>query len=134
MGATDKKKTGAASTAPTLVGVDKKIAEQFMAAIKIAKTNVSGNATGAVYTQADADKDVQSVFQQALGHNATGNDYAKAVGIAMSGGTDTSSAGKQQAILNWLQNTPEFQARQDNRYLDAIYKEVASAAASTKVR
>jgi hypothetical protein len=134
MGKEENKKTPAASAAPSLTGVDKKTYELFNAAVKASAGKVSGNSTGAVYTQAEADKDVQSVFQQALGRNAMGNEYAKGIGIAMSGGMDTSSTAKQQAILNWVQNQPEYLARQDNKYLDAIYNEIAASVANTKVR
>jgi hypothetical protein len=106
---------------------------KIIAALKASGGAASGS-TGTVYTQSEADKDVQTVFQQTLGRNAAGNDYAKALSIATGQPEGTGTYGRQQAVLNWIQNTPEFQARQDNRYLDAIYKEVASAAASTKVR
>lgn len=99
----------------------------------IAKSGGSGTGTGAVYTHADADADVQSIYQQVLGRNAAGNDYAKAVAIAMGLGPDSGAAARQQAILNFVQNTPEYAARQDNQYLDAIYKEIAADVARTQV-
>jgi hypothetical protein len=100
----------------------------------LSKSGGGTGSTGAVYTQAEADKDVQSIFQQSLGRNAAGNDYAKAMSIAMAAGDSTGSAGRQQAVLNWIQKQPEFLARQDNQYLDAIYKEIAASVANTKVR
>ena len=100
------------------------------------KYAASGGASvskGAVYTHADADADVQAVYQQVLGRNAGGNDYAKAVAIAMGLGPDSGAAARQQAIMNFVQNTPEYAARQDNNYLDAIYKEIAADVARTQV-
>jgi len=106
----------------------------FEEALKIASK--SGGAIGtnrAVYTQKDADADVQAVYQQVLGRNAGGNDYAKAVAIAMGLGPDSGAPARQQAILNFVQNTPEFAARQDNNYLDAIYNAIAADVAKTQV-
>jgi hypothetical protein len=103
----------------------------ILAQLKAGGGSVSG---GTIYTQAEADRDVQTIYQQALGRNAAGNDYAKAIGIAMGQDKNTSSYGRQQAVLNWVQNTPEFQTRQDNMYLDGIYKAVAAHVADTKVR
>jgi hypothetical protein len=99
----------------------------------LSKSGGSAGTTGAVYTHADADADVQSVYQQILGRNAGGNDYAKAVAIAMGLGPDSGAAARQQAIMNFVQNTPEYAARQDNNYLDAIYKAIAADVANTQV-
>ena len=82
--------------------------------------------TAAVYTKQEGDADVQSVFQQLLGRSAVGNDYAKALSIAMGQSSDTSSSGRQQAIVNFVQNLPEYQTREDNKYLDAMYNAVAA--------
>ena len=99
----------------------------------VSKSGGAVGAKGAVYTNKDADADVQSVYQQVLGRNAGGNEYAKAVTIAMGLGPDSGAAARQQAILNFVQNTPEFAARQDNNYLDAIYKAIAADVAKTQV-
>jgi len=129
MAGTDKKGTGSSSS-----GTGKTTSVDFAAILQQLKASggsVSGNTT---YTQAEADRDVQTIYQQTLGRNAAGNDYAKAIGIAMGQDKATSSYGRQQAVLNWVQSTPEFQARQDNVYLDGIYKAVAAHVADTKVR
>jgi hypothetical protein len=99
----------------------------------LSKSGGSFGAKGAVYTNKDADADVQAVYQQVLGRNAGGNDYAKAVAIAMGLGPDSGAPARQQAILNFVQNTPEFAARQDNNYLDAIYNAIAADVAKTQV-
>ena len=99
----------------------------------LSKSGGAVGTRGAVYTNKDADADVQSVYQQVLGRNAGGNEYAKAVTIAMGLGPDSGAAARQQAILNFVQNTPEFAARQDNNYLDAIYNAIAADVAKTQV-
>ena len=38
--------------------------------------------------------------------------------------TQTDAAGRQLAVTEMVQNTPEFRTQQENRYLDAIYNEV----------
>ena len=99
----------------------------------LSKSGGAVGTRGAVYTNKDADADVQAVYQQVLGRNAGGNEYAKAVTIAMGLGPDSGAAARQQAILNFVQNTPEFAARQDNNYLDAIYNAIAADVAKTQV-
>jgi hypothetical protein len=91
-------------------------------------TGGSGSTGGAIFTPAEADYVVQTVYQQLLGRNATGNDYAKAYSIAMAQSSDSSIYARQQAVQNALMATPEYAAREDNKYLDAIYNEVAADA------
>jgi hypothetical protein len=92
----------------------------------IAQAPAMTGGTAAVYTKQEGDKDVQNVFAQLLGRNAAGNDYARALSIAMGQSSDTSSTGRQQAIANFVQNLPEYQAREENKYLDAMYNAVAA--------
>jgi hypothetical protein len=101
------------------------VAEQLANAIKIAQANNSGNAaTGAVVTQQDAEADVQALFGQLFGRSGVGVDYKKALNIYLSQSQDTGAPGRQQAVVDYLQTTPEFEARQENRYLDAIYNAI----------
>jgi hypothetical protein len=101
------------------------VAEQLANAIKIAQANNSGNAaTGAVVTQQDAEADVQALFGQLFGRSGVGVDYKKALGIYLNQSQDTGAPGRQQAVVDYLQTTPEFEARQENRYLDAIYNAI----------
>lgn len=99
----------------------------------LSKSGGSIGATGAVYTQKDADADVQAVYQQILGRNAGGNDYAKAIAIAMGLGPDSGAEARKQALVNFIQKSPEFAARQDNEYLDAIYNAIAADVSRTQV-
>jgi hypothetical protein len=85
-----------------------------------------GSTGGAVFTPAEGNYVVQTVYQQLLGKNATGNDYAKAYAIAMGQSNDTSIYARQQAVQDAIMQTPEYQAREDNKYLDAIYNAVAA--------
>jgi hypothetical protein len=83
-------------------------------------------ATGPVFTKQEADFAVQSVYQQLLGRNATGNDYSKAINLVMNQSQDTSIAARQQALTNSLMQSPEYKIKQDNKYLDVIYQAVAA--------
>jgi hypothetical protein len=89
-------------------------------------TGQTGATGGAVFTPAEADYVVQTVYQQLLGRNAGGNDYAKAYSIAMNQSNDSSIYARQQAVTNAIMASPEYQAREDNKYLDAIYNAVAA--------
>jgi hypothetical protein len=121
--------TTSSSTASSKPG-----AFDFNEALKIASKSGGALGTrGAVYTNKDADADVQAVYQQVLGRNAGGNEYAKAVTIAMGLGPDSGAEARKQALLNFIQNTPEYGARQDNNYLDAIYNAIAADVAKTQV-
>lgn len=86
----------------------------------------STGSTGPVFTKQEADYAVQSVYQQLLGRNATGNDYSKAINLVMSQNQDTSTAARQQALTNSLMNSPEYRIKQDNKYLDVIYQAVSA--------
>jgi hypothetical protein len=97
----------------------------FAEAIKIAQANNSGNvATGPVVTKQDAEADVQALFTQMFGRSGVGVDYKKALNIYLDQSQDTGAPGRQQAVAEFLQETPEFEARQENRYLDAIYNAI----------
>jgi hypothetical protein len=98
------------------------VAEQLADLIKKSQANNSGNvATGAVVTRQDAEADVQALFTQMFGRSGVGVDYKKALNIYLDQSQDTGAPGRQQAVAEFLQSTPEFEARQENRYLDAIY-------------
>ena len=113
--------TNKASAAPASSG--------FNMAEWIAKAQASntGNAVkGPVYTQQEADAAVQSIAQQLLGRNVTGIDYTKAVKAYLNQSQDTSIQGRQGAVINYLTGTQEYKAREENKYLDAIYNAVAA--------
>jgi hypothetical protein len=97
----------------------------FAAAMKAFQASNSGNAaTGAVYTQQDADAAVQSTYQQLFGKNAQGVDYKNASAAYLNQSQDTGESGRQQAVINYVQSTPEYKAKQEDKYLDAIYAEI----------
>jgi len=99
----------------------------FVAAFKKAQSTLGNtSAGGAVFTKQEADAEAQTIYQQMLGRNATGNDYSKAINLLMSQSSDTSAAGRQQALANSLMQSPEYKIKQDNKYLDVIYKAVAN--------
>lgn len=97
----------------------------FAAAMKTYLANNNGNAsTGTVYTQQDADAAIQSTYQQLFGKNAQGVDYKNASAAYLNQSQDTNEQGRQQAVVNYAQSTPEYKAQQEDKYLDAIYAEI----------
>lgn len=125
MGDNKKKNSAAKPKVDSAPQVNQKVYDQFMAAIKQSQANQSGNANkGIVYTKQEADAGVQSVWQQIFGKNALGIDYKKAVDAYLNQSQDTSAAGRQQAVLNYAQSTPEYKAMQQDKYLDAIYNAI----------
>jgi hypothetical protein len=59
-----------------------------------------------------------------FGKNAMGADYTNALNAAMNQSQDTSSTGRQQAVINYVQSTPEYKSMQEDKYLDAIYTKI----------
>ena len=99
---------------------------KLIASVKANGGGQTTGSTGPVFTKQEADYAVQSVYQQLLGRNATGNDYSKAINLIMSQNQDTSTAAHQQALTNSLMNSPEYKIKQDNKYLDVIYQAVSA--------
>jgi hypothetical protein len=83
---------------------------------------------GATFTNADADYLVQQTYQQLLGRNATGQQYAKALQVAMSQDQNTNFYARQQAISNYIQQMPEYQMELEDKYMEATYNAVAASA------
>lgn len=81
--------------------------------------------SGPSYTKQDAEAVVQSVYQQLLGRNAVGAEKSKAINLFFSQADDTGASGRQQAIVDMVQNDREFTVRQENKYMDAIYNRIA---------
>jgi hypothetical protein len=76
-------------------------------------------------TRADANAVVQNVYQQLLGRSAVGTELNKAISMYMAnqGGT-----GGQGNVEQFVMGTNEFQAKSENKYLDAIYNKLAKNA------
>jgi hypothetical protein len=87
----------------------------------LAKSGGSGNATQGP-TRADAQAVVQNVYQQLLGRSAVGTELNQAISryMANDGGT-----GGQGNVEQFVMGTNEYQAKSENRYLDAIYNKLA---------
>jgi hypothetical protein len=119
------KQTGASSSSSTSgVGAAKGSQVNLAEAIAAAKSLVGGSSAGRTWTQADSDAAVQGIFQQLLGRNAQGVEYAKALSLVNSGaGT---SAGITQAVQNYVESLPEYQSRSQNKWLEAIYNDLDS--------
>lgn len=91
---------------------------------QLAKSGGVGNATEGP-TRADAQAVVQNVYQQLLGRSAVGTELNQAISrfFANDGGT-----GGQGNVEQFVMSTNEFQAKSENKYLDAIYNELAQNA------
>lgn len=123
MAGTDKKTTGTTiQTAKATTPDIKALQDEYLK-----RTGSTGSTTVTnTYTPQDADATIQNMYQQLLGRNAVGNEYSRALAIYNSQSAQTGYQGRNQAIQNIIQNTPEYQARQQNTYLDAIYQDLAS--------
>ena len=108
---------------PTVTGASGKF--DLAQALKNAPASTQTTGTGAVWTEAEGNAYVQNVWQSLLGRNAVGNEYAQALNLFMNQDPNTGYQGRTQALVNMVQQTPEFATRQDNKYLDAIYNEIA---------
>jgi hypothetical protein len=80
---------------------------------------------GVTYTSQDAKALVQSTYQSLLGRDATGAEYEKAFQKAMTQSSSTGAGGRQQAVVDFIKSSDEYDARQENKYLDAIFNELA---------
>lgn len=108
-----------AGTGGKKTGVD---LNELMKAYASAGGNVS---QGPNFTSQDATSYVQGIYNQLLGRNASGAERTKGVSIFLNQAAETDLAGRQAAVVSAVQESPEFKARQENRYLDAIYNAVA---------
>jgi len=95
-----------------------------------ARQGVSG---AAAYTAQDAKALIESTYQQMLGRDASGEEYSKAYAKVMGVGNQTGAAGRQQALLDYIQSSDEYNMMQENRYLDAMYKAIAGEVREVQV-
>lgn len=124
-----------AATSPTTTTSSGKV--DFAALFNAVKASGGGTTSGtggAVFTKQEANYYVQSVYQQMLGRNATGNDYSKAINLIMSQSQDTSGAARQQALTDSITQSPEYKIKQDNKYLDSIYQAVSADVRKAQVQ
>jgi hypothetical protein len=134
MAGTDKKTTGTQSsgtkiqTAKTTKPDIKALQDQYL------KRTGASTSTPAVsaYTPQDADATIQDVYQQLLGRNAMGSEYQRALQVYNSQSAQTGYQGRNQAIENLIQSTPEYQARSQNQWLETIYNNLATKMARAR--
>lgn len=88
---------------------------------QLAKSGGVGNAQEGP-TRADANSVVQNVYQQLLGRSAVGTELNKAISLYMS---NDGGAGGSGNVEEFVMGTNEFQAKSENKYLDAIYNQLA---------
>ena len=85
-----------------------------------------GSGTGAAaFTAKDAEALVQSAYQSLLGRDATGDEYSRALGLALGQSKQTGATGRQQSVIDYIKGTQEYDAKMENKYLDAMYSQVA---------
>lgn len=130
-----KKYKKAADKKGTSVGAASTPKFDLNAAVAAASALV-GQSSGnrAVYTKQEADAAIQSVYQQLLGRNAQGAEYNKALNLAMQQSQDTSTTGRMQAISNYVMSQPEYIARQQNKWLEAVYNDLATKSQMARFR
>lgn len=87
---------------------------------QLSKNGVGGS-TSEGPTRAEASAAVQNVYQRLLGRSAVGTELNQAISQYM----NTGVAG---AVEDFVMSTNEFQAKSENKYLDAIYNELAQNA------
>ena len=86
---------------------------------------MGGAATqGPSFTTQDATAYVQDIYRQMLGRAALGAERAKAINVFLNQAAETDVGGRQAAVVTAIEQSQEFQARQENRYLDAIYNAI----------
>ena len=97
-----------------------------LAALVAAASSMAGNTQqGPIFTRQDATSYVQNIYQQMLGRSAVGAELTRGINVFLNQARDTDVSGRQQAIVSQVQSGQEYRRRQENRYLDAIYNEVA---------
>lgn len=121
------------TTKSTSVGAASTPKFDLNAAVAAASALVGqSSANRAVYTPQEADAAVQAVYQQLLGRNAQGAEYNKALNLALQQSQDTSSTGRMQAITNYVMSQPEYIARSQDKWLDAIYNNIQTKMARAR--
>ena len=91
---------------------------------QLAKSGGVGNAQEGP-TRADANAVVQDIYQQLLGRSAVGTELNQAIGMYMNNQGGTGGSGN---VKQFVMSTNEFQAKSENRYLDAIYNKLSQNA------
>jgi hypothetical protein len=120
--ATDKKPK---TESGTPAGTGKPAGGVDLAALLEKYATMGGNVPkGPQFTAQDAEAYVQNIYNQILGRNAVGAERTKAISMFLNQSAQTDVAGRQAAVTEMVQQTPEFRTQQENRYLDAIYNEV----------
>jgi predicted RecB family nuclease len=109
----------------TPAGTGKPTGGVDLAALLEKYSTMGGNVPkGPQFTSQDAEAYVQNIYNQILGRNAVGAERTKAISMFLNQSAQTDVAGRQAAVTEMVQQTPEFRTQQENRYLDAIYNEV----------
>jgi hypothetical protein len=88
---------------------------------QLAKSGGVGNAQEGP-TRADANAVVQNIYQQLLGRSAVGTELNQAISQYMANAGGTGGSGN---VEQFVMGTNEFQAKSENKYLDAIYNQLA---------
>lgn len=120
----------------TGVGAAKKPAFDLNQAIAAAKAAGSGQASGSTlpyrFTQQEGSATVTDTYQQLLGRDATPAEYNQGLKIVMAQDPYTSGSARAQLIESAIQASPEYQARSQNKWLNAIYADLQNQMARAK--
>lgn len=118
----EKDKAKTASGTPAGTGTQKGGVD--LEALMKAAASQTGNVSQGP-TRQDATGYIQSIYTQMLGRSAAGAEFNKAFNMFMGQPAGTDATGRQQAVVEFIQSTPEYRKRQENKYLDAVYNAVA---------
>lgn len=121
--ATAKPKKSNKTTPSSGVGAASSSSFNIKDALAAAASLQGQSSSGRTWTAADSDAAVQGIFQQMLGRNAQGTEYAKALSLINSASSTT--AGITQAVQDYVAGLPEYQARSQDKWLGAIYDDLA---------
>lgn len=130
----DNKKTTSSTSSGTPVGASKSVTTNVdkLFADWVASGGSSTGSSAYKFTEQEGDAAVQSVFQQLLGRNAQGAQYAKALSLAMNQDPYTSASGRMQAVQDYVMSQPEYIARTQDKWLDAIYNDIQKRIAEAR--
>jgi hypothetical protein len=104
---------------------DQKVAPDTLIGLDASRGAAKGGSTGPAFTREDGKAYAQGTYNSLLGRDAVGGELDRAISAATGMGKDVGAAGRQQAVVDAVKSTDEFKNRQENRYLDALYSELA---------
>jgi len=134
--ADNKNQTKPVVQSSTGVGAAKKPSFNLNELVAVAKAAGLGQSSGSTlpyrFTQQEGSATVTDTYQQLLGRDATPAEYNQGLKIVMAQDPYTSGAARAQLIESAIQASPEYQARSQNKWLNAIYSDLQNQMARAK--